>query len=392
MKLKKFYPGIGLVFLLAGCNLIHFPSFPFSQTSSSDSQQEPQVSSESLTSQGTTPSSGTTTSSSKTSSSSTTTSSSKTTSSSTTTSSGKTSSSSGTTTTSSTTTSSGGGSDVDKYYSSVSGNKNTLLESVNTTICDGAIDIGYAGLWTAYNTTDIRDDGYIYDVYSNMTKFKPGDDKCGSYSDIGDCYNREHSIPKSWWGGAESKQGSDLYIVIPSDGKVNGMRSNYPYGEVTGGTSYKLPGDPEGNKLGTSSDSKIVSGTVFEPFDDRKGDLARIVFYAVARYLKTGASKGAVKNWTGGEGGSVFGDGSSCTNYIKTSYLSLLLKWHKQDPVSTWEINRNAKGQSIQKNRNPFVDHPSWVDIIWGGTYGADQMNGEDTNGGNATVDGGHIQ
>ena len=284
----------------------------------------------------------------------------------------------------------------DSYYKNVngsqavSGNYCSLLESICTTINDGAIDVSYSGLWNAYKTTDIRSDGCIYDIYSNMTKFKPGTNQCGSYGDIGDCYNREHSIPKSWWGGAESKQGSDLYIVIPSDGKINGMRSNYPYGETTTGTEYRLDGDPEGNRLGQSTSTQYVTGKVFEPFDDRKGDLARIIFYAVARYLKGGASNGAVKNWTTNEGSSVFGDGSSCTNYIKTNYLQMLLKWHREDPVSIWEITRNSNGQSVQKNRNPFIDHPSWVDVIWGGTYGADQVNGEELTA-SSTISGGHV-
>ena len=50
----------------------------------------------------------------------------------------------------------------------------------------------------------------------------------------------------------------------------------------------------------------------------------------------------------------------------KTWFVKLLLKWHKMDPVSQHEIQRNNVGQKFQGNRNPFIDHPEWVEAIWG--------------------------
>ncbi len=281
-------------------------------------------------------------------------------------------------------------SSVSSYYSTVNGSGESLLNSLYTKI-KGNTDLGYGGLWTAYKTTDIRSDGKIYDLYSDHTSYTPGNSQCGTYSNVGDCYNREHTIPKSWWGDAESVQGSDLIIVLPSDGKINGMRSNYPYGEVSGGTAWKHSSDTESNYLGTSSNTNYVSGTVFEPFDSRKGDLARTYFYAATRYSQnpTGNKNlGPVTNWTSGYGNSVFGEGNGYTYGFKNSYLTMLLKWHREDPVSSWEIQRNNLVEDKQGNRNPFIDHPSYVDLIWGGTYGAAQQNGESTNSNSTVVNG----
>ena len=269
------------------------------------------------------------------------------------------------------------------YYYDVNGSNTSLLNSVNAVIADETVlhNVGYGGLKSAYETTDVRSDGYLYDVYSDNTHYVPGSNYAGSYSAVGDGYNREHTIPQSWWGGGTSDQGSDLFIVLPSDAKANGARSNNPYGETDSTDMYRLSGDPIGNKLGTSNNSNWVSGTVFEPFADRKGDLARTYFYAVAMYWKNGSGNGEVTKWTSGEGGSVFS--SSGKNGFVQKYLNMLLKWHKDDPVSQWEINRNNNVENVQKNRNPFIDHPSWVDLIWGGTYAG--TNAEDTSAGTVT-------
>ncbi len=277
------------------------------------------------------------------------------------------------------------------YYSNVNGSGSALLSSIanvvgydSTSANNKITDIGYDGLKTAYTKTDVRSDGKIRDIYSDNTSYTPGSNFASSYNSVGDGYNREHVIPKSWWGHSGSsnptKQGSDLFIVLPSDAKANGMRSNFPYGLTNSTTMYKMANDPVGNKLGTSSNTSYVSGTVFEPFEDRKGDIARIYFYAAAAYKKGGANNGAVTTWTDGDGSKVFS--SSGNNGFVQNYLNLLLKWHKDDPVSQFEIDRNENVQTKtnQGNRNPFVDHPSWVDLIWGGTYSG--TNSEDTSSG----------
>ena len=274
---------------------------------------------------------------------------------------------------------------VETYYHNVNASDDsTLFNNLRSTISSGYKSIGYDGLYGAYASTDVRSDGYIRDLYSNMTNYPTNSKQCGNYSSIGDCYNREHTIPQSWWGKGTSNQGCDIFIVYPSDGKINNMRSSYPFGETTSGKRWALDGDPDGNRVGTSTSTQYVSGTVFEPFDDRKGDMARTYFYAVTRWSTS-------SSWTKGDGSKVFGKGSETKFNLVSKYLDMLIKWHHDDPVDQFEIKRNQAASAIQMNRNPYIDHPSYVDLIWGGEYPSDGLNYEYTADGTATVVNGHI-
>ena len=162
------------------------------------------------------------------------------------------------------------------YYDEAIGKSGKTLQATLSTIIKHS-DPGYDSLWDIYETTDRRPDGKVWDMYSNTSNFTFGSDQCGNYGGEGDCYNREHSIPKSWRGGTKY---SDAHIVVPTDGYVNNRRSNYPFGEV-GSSSYVS--DNSFSKLGTSKTSGY-SGPVFEPNDEYKGDFARIYFYAATRY------------------------------------------------------------------------------------------------------------
>lgn len=103
-------------------------------------------------------------------------------------------------------------------------------------------------------------------------------EQCGQYSTLGDCYNREHSFPKSWFND-DSPMVSDAFHIYPTDGKVNSQRNNYPYGECANGTTLSPNGKVKAlGKLGTST-FPGYSGTVFEPDDEYKGDFARSYFY-----------------------------------------------------------------------------------------------------------------
>ena len=75
-----------------------------------------------------------------------------------------------------------------------------LWSSVKTAANSGYKGGSYSSLWTWYWTTDVKDDGKLMDYYSNTTNWTTSG-QCGTYKVEGDCYNREHSIPKSWWGG-----------------------------------------------------------------------------------------------------------------------------------------------------------------------------------------------
>lgn len=236
------------------------------------------------------------------------------------------------------------------YYDDAVGKSGEDLQKSLSTILNDATDVGYNGLWNLYKTTDRRSDGKVWDMYSDVTNYTFGTDQCGTYGVEGDCYNREHSIPKSWFN-KQSPMVSDAWHVYPIDGKINGMRSNNPFGEVGSGAS--------GSKNGFSKWGKCVtpgySGTVFEPNDEYKGDFARTYFYFATRY------KGVA---TSGQGALVF---TSTYPYITGWQLDMLLRWHKKDPVSPKELDRNeAVYESRQGNRNPFIDYPELVDLIFG--------------------------
>lgn len=246
------------------------------------------------------------------------------------------------------------------YYSSASGLSGASLKTaLSTIITNGHQDKGYNGLWTGYKTTDIdknyENDGSILDIYSEKPSgtdsynYTPGSNQCGTYSVEGNCYNREHIIPQSFFNEA-SPMVSDIHFIRATDGKVNGMRSNYPFGKVGTATFTSK----NGSKLGNSTSSGYA-GTVFEPIDEFKGDVARMVFYFVTRYqnkLSTFSSGNML-------GGSAFPG-------LQTWELNVLLAWHNQDPVSQAEINRNNASYTYQGNRNPFIDNPNYVNQIWG--------------------------
>lgn len=237
------------------------------------------------------------------------------------------------------------------YYSSCENRGGqSLLTALHDKISDHTT-ISYGGLWTLYKTSDVDENGKIWDMYS--TKRWSTSEQCGNYSSIGDCYNREHSMPKSWFNDA-SPMYSDAFHLYPTDGYVNNQRSNYPFGECAGGQQVKPKGDvkPLG-RLGKSTFSGY-SGTVFEPDDQYKGDFARSYFYMAACYYdRIGTWK---SDMLAGNGYPAF----------KPWAIDLLLKWHRQDPVSKKETDRNEVVYRNQHNRNPFIDHPEMVEYIWG--------------------------
>ncbi len=219
-------------------------------------------------------------------------------------------------------------------------------------IINSHTDIGYDGLYDAYVSTDSRADGSVRDWYSNTTHYQHFNDKAGSYKKEGDCYNREHIVPQSWFGSGKPK--SDLHHVVPTDGFVNNRRSNYPLGEV-GSASYTSNGGY--CKLGQCKTAGY-NGTVFEPNDEVKGDIARIYFYMATCY------ENLVSNWDGATASIVFAGNKYPA--MKQWALDMFLRWSENDPVNDVDTNRNNAAAKIQKNRNPFVDYPGLEQYIWG--------------------------
>lgn len=242
------------------------------------------------------------------------------------------------------------------YYSSCEGlYGQSLLEALEDVIGPHTT-VSYSGLWSLYKKSDVRENGTIWDIYSTK-EWTPGDEQCGSYSAVGDCYNREHSFPKSWFNEA-SPMYSDAFHIYPTDGKVNGQRSNYPYGECASGTTLASSGGVKAlGRLGTSTFSGYT-GKVFEPDDEYKGDLARSYFYMAACY------NSLIEDWD-----SPMLASNSYPAYT-TWAVNLLLKWHRQDPVSQKELDRNEVIYNHQENRNPFIDHPELAEYIWGDKIG----------------------
>lgn len=236
------------------------------------------------------------------------------------------------------------------YYKDANGKTGKALKTALFDIIKAPSTPGYNGLWRAYQTTDVRKDGKLRDWYSKSTNYVIGGSAQGhAYSKEGDGYNREHTIPQSWFSEA-SPMKSDAFHVVPSDGYVNNRRGNDPFGEV-GNASYTSNGGY--CKSGTCS-LPGYSGRVFEPGDDIKGDLARIYFYMATCY------ESQIARWK-----SPVITGDSYQPYAKWQF-DMLVRWAKNDPVSEEETARNNAVYKVQGNRNPFVDYPGLEEYVWG--------------------------
>lgn len=246
------------------------------------------------------------------------------------------------------------------YYADALNLSDQALLTALYNIITSHTNIGYDNLWSAYADTDSDPNGYYIDMYSTYDKYTYSN-KCGNYSAIGDCVNREHSIPSSWWGGGKQAQYSDIFNIVPTDGYVNNQRSNYPYGVCEGGTRLTNGQYVAKGRKGSSTYSGYT-GVVFEPDDEYKGDFARAYFYMATCY------NNIISSWTKANGSSFFAGNSYpvFTNYA----INLLMEWHRLDPVSEKETTRNCYAHSWQGNRNPFIDHPELAEHIWGNLQG----------------------
>jgi endonuclease I len=235
-------------------------------------------------------------------------------------------------------------------------------------------------LWTAFNISDVYPEGhpqagYIWDIYSSCSfTTSSGHNNTGKECEGG--FNREHSLPKSWWGNSGNAYesipaGCDLGHLYPTDAYVNGIRNAYAFGEVKN-AKYTFSISKQGTSgTSLSIDRSTISGTsttfssttVFEPADEYKGDLARTYMYMRARYsdMNLGQASGGILHFT------TTTNAASDSQYGWTDYsVILLMKWHRQDPVSQKEIDRNNAMERLQGNRNPFIDYPILAEYLWG--------------------------
>ena len=250
------------------------------------------------------------------------------------------------------------------YYNSANGLTGNQLKVALHNIVKGHTAISYAQLWNAFWSTDNKGNGVVWDMYSDNPNgnspyiYHLGDDQCGNYTGEGDCYNREHSWPSSWFSDQNTPR-TDLHHIFPVDGYVNNRRGNYAFGEV-GSASWT---SKNGSKLGTCK-TPGFSGTAFEPIDEYKGDFARALMYMSVRYYT--------------EDGSWSSSDMTTKSEIKPWAINMLLRWNEQDPVSEKEKERNeAIYNDYQHNRNPFVDHPEYARMIWDPTWSVAEEGNE---------------
>jgi hypothetical protein len=235
----------------------------------------------------------------------------------------------------------------DSYYSTVSPTSSSFITDLEARIRSPYTKISY----DQFDETNVanfasRDTvvsgttyGVFTDVYSgeNCVYTKP--------FTWGSTYSREHTYCQSWWPVSSTSNDyySDQHHLFPvQQNHTNVVRSNNPLGIVKTVSSSYLEA-----KLGSDSSGKLV----YEPRDCHKGDAARALLYMAVRY------NGLYGDWT--------------FNYLNSHYLAsqqqdvaTLLKWSKEDPPDKWEVDRNNYVQSIQQNRNPFVDHPEYVNYV----------------------------
>lgn len=257
------------------------------------------------------------------------------------------------------------------YYNTATGSGYTLKTQLYN-IINNHTDNGYSGLYVTYQTSDkdffYENNGTLLDMYTeNPTgpecEFTYGvnqDDGTGGGSEC-DKYNREHLVPQSVFGSATPMY-SDAHFVVPSDKYVNAQRSDFPFGRVNVANNTYTNGSKRGSNLNSGYSAGYV-GTVFEPIDEFKGDIARMLLYFAVRY----------ENQVGSWSYAMF---NGTSNQVFTSNaINVLLTWHNNDPVSTREVSRNNAVHVRQNNRNPFIDHPEYAMNIWGSLLNNDSFD-----------------
>ena len=261
---------------------------------------------------------------------------------------------------------------LSEYYASVNNKSGDAIRSALYSKINAHTTVSYDNLKYLFQWTDTYDNAgvTIDDIYSfcdpaYTTTWCSG--TCG--------YNREHSVPKSWFNEATPLY-SDAFHLYPTNCYVNSYRGNEPFGECENGTKCTTNGVQAKGRKGTSTfsdggTSYASVGTVYEPDDEFKGDLARTYFYMVTCYMNN--------RFNYADGGIDMFKWENSKADLSDYSIALLLKWHRQDPVSKRELVRNEviygnktynKCDYKQGNRNPFIDYPELAEYIWGNKKG----------------------
>ncbi|WP_432120180.1 endonuclease I family protein [Streptomyces sp. bgisy032] len=224
------------------------------------------------------------------------------------------------------------------YYEDAVGKSGDSLKDALHTIISDQTKLSYSAVWEALKVTDQdpADSGNVILLYSGISR-----SKSLNGGDVGD-WNREHVWAKSHGDfGTSTGPGTDLHHLRPEDVQVNSVRGNKDFDN--GGGSF------------TDSSGSLTDSNSFEPRDAVKGDVARMILYMAVRYEGT-------DGWPDLEPNDSVSNGSNPYH----GRLPVLKQWHQEDPPSAFEQNRNnVIYDSYQHNRNPFIDHPEWVEAIW---------------------------
>ncbi|RLL47064.1 ribonuclease [Oceanobacillus piezotolerans] len=228
--------------------------------------------------------------------------------------------------------------DTDDYYNAAYGKTGEQLRSALHNIIDDHTEISYSNVWEALRETD-EDPNNSNNVILLYTGRSQGKNTNGGNADD---WNREHVWAKSHGDfGTSMGAGTDLHHLRPTDASVNSTRSNLDF--------------DEGGREHTEASGNYYDSDSWEPRDEVKGDVARMLFYMDVRY-----------EGDSGELDLELNDRVSNGSAPYHGKLSVLLQWHEEDPVDDFERRRNdVIYNDYQHNRNPFIDHPEWVTEIW---------------------------
>ncbi|MEI4768719.1 endonuclease [Psychrobacillus sp. FJAT-51614] len=225
---------------------------------------------------------------------------------------------------------------LDIYYKDAFGKEGLSLKAALHEIIDDHTQLSYDKAWEALRETDEdpQNPNNVILFYSGISRSKNSNG-----GNVGQ-WNREHTWAQSHGGfGTSMGPGTDIHHLRPTDVQVNSSRGNL---------DFDIGGSPVSGCNGCYKDSNS-----FEPPDRVKGDVARILFYMATRYEQ--GDKVDLELNDKVDNGSVPFHGK----------LSVLLEWNESDPVDEFERNRNKVIQKWQGNRNPFIDHPEWANLIW---------------------------
>ncbi|MEP0985574.1 endonuclease [Ekhidna sp.] len=244
------------------------------------------------------------------------------------------------------------------YYNAAQGKSGSELKTALNTIIKGHTEYPYSSsttdTWDILKETDVdpNNPSNVIGLYSAFSM------NAAAEYDGGNGWTREHVWAKSRGDfGTTPGAGTDVHHLRAEDASTNSARSNRNFDEATvqyvdGSGQYSGP---------TQSYTGGSSSFTWEPRDAVKGDVARMLFYMATRYEGEAGEPDLELTET------LLGSGDKSPLHAK---LSVLLLWHQQDPVDAYEQTRNDIIYGYQGNRNPFIDHPEYVDSIWGGGGG----------------------